>query len=564
MKIRTTALLCFLSGMSNAFATDIPTGADTGINTSAAQQDNTAGNAVQIPVQSPSQIALIRFPQAQLPPKASSATLKVAITSVFTAGQVSAHLITSDWREATVTGRTRPNISSTPLDTKNITTANRNGTIEFNISAAVSQWISNPASNFGIALMGAASPRTYIVVRTKESGAPSLLAVVGGVPMNNVTVALSGGDYSNPITAADNAYSGDRWCTSPTFEKPCSIKIKQGIYILPRTFSVPQLVDVTGDGQGKTRLIAARGLETAVELYGNTLTDLSITTDQPGLAFAQGIRSMSYLTLNRVDLVVSNALVNYGAYPTEGYSVSNSVIDVSGGQRALALLGSETSAHAILNSRISAHGATEDNIGSTLAFNTFGNITGSTITAIAPSSGGDAVAISALGSESGTTIQNSKLDASAPNGTAIGLRFGLNENTRRVLDSEIVAVGKTGYGLQGYEGGGIEVHIDQSRIFGSTYGVTLPSFTSDVSTITNSVIRSDGIALANSSNLVSFSADVTGTQLLAPTALRTTDDVTFGFSDTVFGGSIIGGRSRLTCLSVYDKNFVRIEAGCPQ
>lgn len=103
----------------------------------------------------------LRFAQSALPSRAGgTARLAVYVASVKTAGPVSAYLVLGDWQENTVTWNTQPQLAGTPLNTQPISLAMTGGWVEFDVSAAVNAWIKTPASNFGIALVGAASPRT--------------------------------------------------------------------------------------------------------------------------------------------------------------------------------------------------------------------------------------------------------------------------------------------------------------------------------------------------------------------------------------------------------------------
>ena len=292
-----------------AHAAVVLTNADAGFSTDPSQINNPGGKTGQMPVQSPNQVALIRFAQSQLPTHSvATATLKISLQSVFVEGPVSVHLVTSNWTEATVTGATRPSIASTPLITRTVLKAG--GAIAaFDITGAVNAWIANPASNFGIAIMGAASPRTYIVVRTKEGGAGATLTIPH-LP-NQVTVSPSGGDYSDPVIAAKNAYAGETWCVSPALPaNPCIMTIKDGAYILRETLMIPAGVAVVGTGIGKARLIAGPAVATAVNLNGPSITDATIYSSQKGANQAIGLQVAGGAQVTRVEVFVEDALTS--------------------------------------------------------------------------------------------------------------------------------------------------------------------------------------------------------------------------------------------------------------
>ena len=50
---------------------------------------------------------------------------------------------------------------------------------------------------------------------------------------NSVIVSKTGGDYTDPVTAAENAFAGDTWCVAPQWPlQPCVMAIGEGVFIL--------------------------------------------------------------------------------------------------------------------------------------------------------------------------------------------------------------------------------------------------------------------------------------------------------------------------------------------
>jgi hypothetical protein len=110
---------------------------------------------------------------------------------------------------------------------------------------------------------------------------------------NSVTVSKTGGDYSDPVTAANNAYGGDRWCVVPQWpDKPCVMAIGDGVFILSETLSIPEGLAVSGNGRGNTMLVADNGVETAVfsSFAKVKISDLTIVNSQPGGARTIGLK----------------------------------------------------------------------------------------------------------------------------------------------------------------------------------------------------------------------------------------------------------------------------------
>ena len=94
---------------------------------------------------------------------------------------------------------------------------------------------------------------------------PKDSVITGG--RNSVIVSKTGGDYTDPVTAAQNAFAGDTWCVAPQWPlQPCVMAIGEGIFILSETLSIPEGLAVSGNGKGATMLIADNGIETAVVL----------------------------------------------------------------------------------------------------------------------------------------------------------------------------------------------------------------------------------------------------------------------------------------------------------
>ena len=79
----------------------------------------------------------------------------------------------------------------------------------------------------------------------------------------SVTVDKTGADYTDPVTAAQNAFAGDTWCVAPQWPaQPCVMAIGEGVFILHETLRIPEGLVVAGAGKGATMLVADNGVET--------------------------------------------------------------------------------------------------------------------------------------------------------------------------------------------------------------------------------------------------------------------------------------------------------------
>ncbi len=113
------------------------------------------------------------------------------------------------------------------------------------------------------------------------------------IASGGVTVSKTGGDYTDPVTAAANAFSGDTWCVAPQWPaQPCVMAIGEGVFILHQTLSIPAGLVVAGAGKGATMLVADNGVETAVTSFGNVrISDLTIVNSQLGGARTTGLNA---------------------------------------------------------------------------------------------------------------------------------------------------------------------------------------------------------------------------------------------------------------------------------
>ena len=118
---------------------------------------------------------------------------------------------------------------------------------------------------------------------------PKDSVITGG--RNSVIVSKTGGDYTDPVTAAENAFAGDTWCVAPQWpDQPCVMAIGEGVFILSKTLSIAAGLAVSGNGKGDTMLVADNGVETAVASFNSIrISDLTIVNSQPGGVRTTGI-----------------------------------------------------------------------------------------------------------------------------------------------------------------------------------------------------------------------------------------------------------------------------------
>lgn len=117
-------------------------------------------------------VGLFRFDLSHLPPGTTASQIKQAnlvlwTTRVGTAGTIEAQRVFGPWNEGTVTAGGTPTLGGTGSGAAfNVSAANQFSVVD--ITAWARDWISNPGSNYGIALV--ASAGTQVFFESKEGG----------------------------------------------------------------------------------------------------------------------------------------------------------------------------------------------------------------------------------------------------------------------------------------------------------------------------------------------------------------------------------------------------------
>ena len=157
---------------------------------------------------------------------------------------------------------------------------------------------------------------------------------------DSVTVSKTGGDYTDPVTAADNALFGDRWCVRPQWpEQPCVMAIGEGVFILRHMLAIPPGVVVAGAGKGDTMLVLPdHGGGIAVSSFGNVrISDLTIINSQPGFGRPWGFfadtapgGAPTLAELQGVAIHVSGAFESAGIFKRNALAMLDSEITAAG------------------------------------------------------------------------------------------------------------------------------------------------------------------------------------------------------------------------------------------
>jgi hypothetical protein len=123
--------------------------------TNGADPTTNYGAATLLDVDGATEIAYIRFPLSSIPSGAtvSSATLKLYVNSVTTAGSFNVDYVSGSWTESKITYDVAPALGNAIVSSVPLTTASKNQYILIDVTSAVQAWLSGSETNDGIALV---------------------------------------------------------------------------------------------------------------------------------------------------------------------------------------------------------------------------------------------------------------------------------------------------------------------------------------------------------------------------------------------------------------------------
>lgn len=507
--------------------------------------------------------ALVRFNPttiSQTPGVNATLNLKVALAKNSLNG-VTVHLVLGAWNETTVTSKTLPALSA-PIATRVIALADVGKVVSIDISSALSGWRANPATNFGVAIVPS-TPTPNLQFGSREGGGAPTLSITGNTP-NQVTVAPSGGNYNNPVAAADNAFNGDNWCVST----PCTMTIAAGTYVLPKTLLLNSGLRVIGAGIDKTVLLGSPLTDQAVVTDATLISDLTIFHTRPApltaVRIGAGADTVSNPALERVSIVASS---DSGALGLEVYRPAK-LTDVkviarghSGGATGvvytyapLVFTGCDILATGSFTSNI---GIQHGNSGLPAVL----NMTNSTVNA---SGSGNVFAID-LGVDGAANISASTVEAHGTEESS-GIQWD-GQPGREVIVTNSTFKATSGPGRQGM---GIRNTAANSRVTveDSRFNVTDSAILGlgqtgslQVTVKRSQFLGGGGVAFgAGQGGIV----DIANSSILAGYAWVIMDHGTVHVTDSVLNGvAEVTANVQATCARVYDRNAQFRPTGCP-
>jgi hypothetical protein len=141
-------------------------------------------------------------------------------------------------------------------------------------------------------------------------------------------VALSGGDYSNPVDAMRDLAN---WCGIPSSTNQCLVKIAPGTYdLVTDILRMQEWVSIQGSGQEVTKLIRTGRFAIS---SANNVALMDLTVEIIGDADATGIFNQhTSPRIENVDVIASGANGSVGVYNQDSNTIMNNVIaSASGG-----------------------------------------------------------------------------------------------------------------------------------------------------------------------------------------------------------------------------------------
>ncbi len=202
--------------LRSVFAATVPAVQDTAT-TAASTVTVGTGKAPTLLVL-PNRDALLRFNLADLPAGYDAATLqsarlKIYVARVIKAGDLALHVVTQDWSE-TANGPA-PSLAALPVTTFASGTFRSKAFVVVDVTETVRAWLTDPSTNFGVALIAAgATPTARVTLAAKEGpgiGPVAELEVEASVPAGNGnasavgTSIVSGGSNNIIVLGADFA-----------------------------------------------------------------------------------------------------------------------------------------------------------------------------------------------------------------------------------------------------------------------------------------------------------------------------------------------------------------------
>lgn len=247
-------------------------------------------------------------------------------------------------------------------------------------------------------------------------------------PLKNiVTVAKSGGDFTDPVAAVDSI-------TNASSTNPYLIVIGPGVYTLTETLVMQEYVNIAGSGQEVTKLtgaISTGNSDTSSTLVSGAsnaaLTDLTVENTGDNLYTYAIYNDSASPRLERLTAIASGSGASTSNYAVKNSGASPKMIDVtatsSGGAITGGVLNVVSSAPTMINIAATGSGGTQSNFG---VYNATSAPTMTNVTAIGQ---GGSTSYGVYNVFSATEPSTPFIEHSSLKGDTKGMQFGGSSGT---------------------------------------------------------------------------------------------------------------------------------------
>ncbi len=250
-------------------------------------------------------------------------------------------------------------------------------------------------------------------------------------------VAISGGDYTSPVTAMTDIAT---WCGTPSASNPCLMKIMPGVYNIGLdSLTIPRFVDVEGSGENTTKITGNRGWGL---VHGDSNSEIRFLTVENGGVVST--TAVAILTASSAPLADPFKITHVTAI-ANGTDVNDAIYN----DTPVALGLSPT----MTNVTATASGGTGDNIG--VLFSS----ASPTMTNVTATASGGTRAVGVFNSGSSPTMTN--VTATASSGTD---NYGIFNNGSGTVKIDHSAISGTTNSI--YNGASVTTYVGATRVEG--------------------------------------------------------------------------------------------------
>ena len=345
-------------------------------------------------------------------------------------------------------------------------------------------------------------------------------------------VALTGGNYADPVTAMANL---NLWCGTPSATSPCMMKIMPGVYdIGTKHLAMQSYVDIEGSGENTT-IITGNSHPGVVSGASNAEIRFLTVKNTGGVGQAWAIYNQGLSLSAKMTNVTASAsggiIDNYGVYNVSSSpTMTNVTASASGGTNNCGVR-NNSSSPTMTNVTASASGGTNN-------YGVYNNSSSPTMTNVTASASGGTTSYNfgVRNDSSSPTMTNVTASAS---GGIISCGVSNNSSSPTMTNVTASASGTGSCGVWNVSSSPTMTNVTASASGGNS-DVGISSSHSGTIRINHSVIK-------GSSQTVRIGSGVT----------------TYIGNTQLDGGPVYNNGGTLICAGVYDENYTFYASTCP-